>query len=160
MLSIQRILVPTDFSEHAEKALDTAIEFARSFGAEICLVHCYEINPGAVLPEWLRDGTALEVDESVLQTIVGLPEADHQQVVCAVLDPVTGVTTPGPTLTLDGQIWDIAGSDDDDAFAVLWAANGVSQLSWYELGEGCAMMPRGSGEVAPSTDLRIRSARR
>jgi len=37
------ILVPTDFGEPSEAALDTAIEFAKVFGSEIVLMHAYEI---------------------------------------------------------------------------------------------------------------------
>jgi len=37
------ILVPTDFGEPSEAALDTAIEYAKVFGSEIVLMHAYEI---------------------------------------------------------------------------------------------------------------------
>ena len=37
------ILVPTDFGEPSEAALDTAIEYAKVFGSEIVLMHSYEI---------------------------------------------------------------------------------------------------------------------
>ena len=50
MAGFQKILVPTDFSEHADAALDTAIEVARSFGAKIWLLHCYAIHPAGVAP--------------------------------------------------------------------------------------------------------------
>jgi len=43
MLEIRRILVPVDFSEKSERALDYAIEFAKKFGASVTLVHAYEI---------------------------------------------------------------------------------------------------------------------
>jgi nucleotide-binding universal stress UspA family protein len=37
------ILVPTDFGEPSESALDYAIDFARVFGSDIVLLHAYEI---------------------------------------------------------------------------------------------------------------------
>lgn len=37
------ILVPTDFGEPSEAALDHAVELARVFGAEIVVMHAYEI---------------------------------------------------------------------------------------------------------------------
>ncbi len=37
------ILVPTDFGEPSEAALDTAIAYAKVFGSEIVLMHAYEI---------------------------------------------------------------------------------------------------------------------
>jgi nucleotide-binding universal stress UspA family protein len=37
------ILVPTDFGEPSEAALDYAIELAKAFGSEVVLMHAYEI---------------------------------------------------------------------------------------------------------------------
>lgn len=37
-----KILVPTDFSSHADEALDTAIDLAGRYGASITLVHAFE----------------------------------------------------------------------------------------------------------------------
>ena len=45
-----KILVPVDFSEHAQRALDVAIELAQKFGAELHLLHCYQIHPALVSP--------------------------------------------------------------------------------------------------------------
>jgi len=41
-MNIRRILLPTDFSEAAEPALDYAVGLARSFGAELVLFHALE----------------------------------------------------------------------------------------------------------------------
>jgi len=43
MMKIETILVPTDFSEHAERSYERAIEFAKTFGARIDLLHAYDI---------------------------------------------------------------------------------------------------------------------
>ena len=54
---IRRILVPVDFSGHAQHALDEAISLALAFGAEVDLLHSYQIHPlvlepyGVVPPE-------------------------------------------------------------------------------------------------------------
>jgi len=45
MEAIRRILVPVDFSEHSERALEHAIGLAKVFGAEIELLHSYEVTP-------------------------------------------------------------------------------------------------------------------
>jgi universal stress protein A len=50
MPSFQKILVPVDFSEHSRAAVDAAVEFARSFGGSIHLLHCYAIQPGGISP--------------------------------------------------------------------------------------------------------------
>ena len=49
-MKIERILVPTDFADHSEIALEHATELARQFGAEIHLLHAYSISPGGVAP--------------------------------------------------------------------------------------------------------------
>ena len=39
MMAVKRMLVPTDFSETSEAALKYALEMARSFGAQLYLLH-------------------------------------------------------------------------------------------------------------------------
>jgi nucleotide-binding universal stress UspA family protein len=43
MLSLRQILVPTDFSETSDKALDFAIELAQKFEASVVVMHAFEI---------------------------------------------------------------------------------------------------------------------
>jgi nucleotide-binding universal stress UspA family protein len=43
MLSLNRILVPVDFTETSERALDYAVELARAFRAEMIVMHAYQI---------------------------------------------------------------------------------------------------------------------
>ena len=50
MLEIRRILVPVDFSDHSQRALDEAIGLAKTFGAQLHLLHCYQVHPAAVAP--------------------------------------------------------------------------------------------------------------
>lgn len=74
-MKIETILVPTDFSEDAVKALETAIEFARVFGSKVVLLHAYSVElpfsspamgGGLILPEGfyveLRDHSAIQVE--------------------------------------------------------------------------------------------------
>ncbi|AKF08506.1 universal stress protein [Sandaracinus amylolyticus] len=44
MLQIRRILVPTDFSDAAEQALRYAVDLATKLGAEIHLVHAWQLS--------------------------------------------------------------------------------------------------------------------
>jgi nucleotide-binding universal stress UspA family protein len=70
---IKKILVPVDFSEHSARALEMAIDLAKAFGAEIHLLHCYQIQPlsispyGIALPESfdrdVREAAESRVDE-------------------------------------------------------------------------------------------------
>jgi nucleotide-binding universal stress UspA family protein len=43
MADFKRILVPTDFTETSEKAIDTAIDLAERLGSSVTLMHAYEI---------------------------------------------------------------------------------------------------------------------
>jgi nucleotide-binding universal stress UspA family protein len=50
-VEIHKILVPVDFSEYSQHALDEAIGLAKKFGAELHLLHCYQVYPvGGVAP--------------------------------------------------------------------------------------------------------------
>ncbi|MFQ5638709.1 MAG: universal stress protein [bacterium] len=47
MIAIQRILVPTDFSENARNALELAVLLAEKFGAKIILLYVFEMPAAA-----------------------------------------------------------------------------------------------------------------
>jgi nucleotide-binding universal stress UspA family protein len=70
----KRIVVGTDFSDTAEAATDYAVELAKKLGAEIVLVHGYEIPAyafpeGAVIQAELQDRLA-KVSEEALASAV------------------------------------------------------------------------------------------
>jgi nucleotide-binding universal stress UspA family protein len=79
-MKIDVILVPTDFSKHAEQALETATELARTFGSRIVLLHAYSLDlplaspalgGGVILPEGFyveyRSQASLEVERRARQ---------------------------------------------------------------------------------------------
>lgn len=45
MITLKKILVPTDFSEHSNKALLYGAELAAKFGAELHVMHAIEMTP-------------------------------------------------------------------------------------------------------------------
>lgn len=45
MITLKKILVPTDFSEHSAKAMRYGAELAAKFGAELHLLHAIETTP-------------------------------------------------------------------------------------------------------------------
>jgi nucleotide-binding universal stress UspA family protein len=60
-IMFNHILVPTDFGETAEHALDVAIELAKKFGSRISLLHVYQIFVPAAYGEsivWPADQIA------------------------------------------------------------------------------------------------------
>jgi universal stress protein A len=64
-LEIRKILVPVDFSEQSQRALDEAVGLAKRFGAELHLLHCYQVYPvGAVVAPY-----DVVLPESVERTI-------------------------------------------------------------------------------------------
>ena len=58
----RKLLVPLDFSKHSDAALALAIELAKEHGAEIHLVHAYELPAavtmayGVAIPQAVWDG--------------------------------------------------------------------------------------------------------
>lgn len=50
-MKIENILVPTDFSEHAEKALEMAIELAKAFGSRVELFNAYDFEQWGTLAD-------------------------------------------------------------------------------------------------------------
>jgi len=74
-VKIKKILVPVDFSPHARRAQQVAVELAKAFGAEIHLLHAYSLPvtvvgpydyqiPAAMLAE-LRESAARRLDQEV-----------------------------------------------------------------------------------------------
>ncbi len=69
------ILVPTDFGEPASAALDAAVAYAKAFGAEVIVLHAYEI-PVVGFPDGAMVITAdltkriLEGAESAIEELV------------------------------------------------------------------------------------------
>jgi universal stress protein A len=64
-MKMDTILVPTDFSEDAKRALEMATGLAQTFGSRIVLLHTYHINlplspPGFVAPVILPEGFYVE----------------------------------------------------------------------------------------------------
>ena len=62
MSLFNKILLPTDFSDHANEALRYATQLAQTHAASLCLVHAYDLLPYA-----LPDGPIM--DERQLETV-------------------------------------------------------------------------------------------
>ena len=72
MLTIKTILVPVDFEEASDRAVQAAVDLAKMFGAKVLLLHAYELPfypyPGASptggsdLPRAIRDAATAGLD--------------------------------------------------------------------------------------------------
>jgi len=68
MLSIKKILLPTDGSEHSFEALRYASSFARQFNIAICILTVIEIHHS--IYDVYADEIALDIQESKIATLV------------------------------------------------------------------------------------------
>ena len=62
-MPFKHILVPTDFAEAAERALDLGIELARSFDAKLSVLHVYHV----LIPMPYGDGLASPFEQLAAQ---------------------------------------------------------------------------------------------
>lgn len=75
MLSVKRILVPTDFTDASEHALAYALDLAETFNASVTLMHSYEV-PIVAFPDGALVATAdvagriAEVAKAALESAV------------------------------------------------------------------------------------------
>jgi nucleotide-binding universal stress UspA family protein len=76
-MSFDTILVATDFSEHAARALEVAVEIAHASSGRIVLLHCYHLDVPVTYPG---------VDEDDL-----IPESSYQKLRRRALDYVDRV---------------------------------------------------------------------
>jgi universal stress protein A len=88
MKTIGAILVAVDFSEHAEPVLDAAIEFGKKWGAELHLLHAFDVRIPLVTPyevaiptafiEEARKAAASKLDALVRRvTAAGVKATSH-----------------------------------------------------------------------------------
>jgi universal stress protein A len=63
MIQIERVLLPTDFSESAHHALTYALSFTQKFGAELYLLHVVEVLPSGYAGELFPSAMGQVVDE-------------------------------------------------------------------------------------------------
>ena len=80
---IKTILVPTDFSDHAQRALDRACDLARQLGAKIYLLHVQsESSLRTAIKQGLLD--VASTDENVREAVSHLIEERFSQTLSAI----------------------------------------------------------------------------
>jgi nucleotide-binding universal stress UspA family protein len=80
MSKITKILVPTDFSEGADHALDYAIDLAKAFGAQMVVAHAYAtpvvyVPEGFVTPPIDENAVRAEIDKGLVRLLDRLKAA-------------------------------------------------------------------------------------
>jgi nucleotide-binding universal stress UspA family protein len=89
MSKITKVLVPTDFSEGADHALDYAIDVARAFGASVVVAHAYAtpvayVPEGFVTPPIDENAVRAEIDKGLARLVDRLKSAGVANVTTAV----------------------------------------------------------------------------
>ena len=73
MITLHRILMTTDFSDYSKEALEYAVHMARSFGADLYLLHVFEP------PFFSPSGVSLSVRPEVHQWIKEIKEEESKK---------------------------------------------------------------------------------
>lgn len=117
---IEKIVVPTDFSESAYVAIDHAVDVAKRFGAELHLVHVLETGAyqGIFAPSKKTEYNELEEAQLKLQE-------DAQN-----LEAKSGISVSQEVVR--GRIYEeiVAAADDSDADLIIMGTHGTS--GWEE----------------------------
>jgi nucleotide-binding universal stress UspA family protein len=87
MLTLRTILVPVDFEPPSDRAVETAADLAKTFGAKIVVVHAYELpfypypgtaapTAGTDLPAAIRSAATAGLDAIVRRIRERVPSAE------------------------------------------------------------------------------------
>jgi nucleotide-binding universal stress UspA family protein len=71
-MNVHTILVPHDFSAHADRALEVAVDFARRFEAKLVLLHAYRVQTDIVIPGDLFKQVERVASEQIEETARGV----------------------------------------------------------------------------------------
>jgi nucleotide-binding universal stress UspA family protein len=119
----RRLLVPHDFSEHSDRALETALGLAKALGAHIVLVHAFQrpLEPYGILP--------------IEPALAEIPEAARQRLQVE-LDKVLAAGIEGEARVREGRAVDeiLAEIEASGADLVVMGTHGLTGFSHAMLG--------------------------
>jgi nucleotide-binding universal stress UspA family protein len=126
MAELRRILVPTDFTETSDHALDWALELAKRLGATVTVLHTYEI-PIVGFP----DGAIIATPE-----IAGRISEASKAALEATMAKIQGRGVPVDSVLREGVPWEEinAVADAMDADLVVIGTHGRRGLTRALLG--------------------------
>lgn len=128
-MKIDTILVPTDFSQDAERALEVATYLAAEFGSRIVLLHAYHIDfphtsPGFTAPVLLPEGFYVECQNQATLRVEALAKETAERGIEA-----TGISVERPaSLGILDQIESLP------ADLVVMGTRGITGLKHVALG--------------------------
>jgi len=82
MIAINRILLPTDFSHCAERALEYAMDLAKKFDAKLYVLHVLDMRVYARLKAFMCAGWSMrEIEEEGVKKLEAALPGNHEQTV-------------------------------------------------------------------------------
>jgi len=122
----RRLLVPHDFSEHSDRALETALGLAKALGAHIVLVHAFQ-RPQAIFEPY----GILPIEPALAE----IPEAARQRLQVE-LDKVLAAGVEGEARVREGRAVDeiLAEIEASGADLVVMGTHGLTGFSHAMLG--------------------------
>jgi len=133
MLMPTKILVPTDFSEHSDRALEQALDIAREYQAKVFVTHVIVV----VRPEF-ENALRWEAQERLKNQLDRFPRARH-------LDVATDVRT--------GIVYEeiLKESEENGIDLIVIASLGQSGIAKYLVGGVARNVLKGSKRPLPLT---------
>jgi nucleotide-binding universal stress UspA family protein len=133
---MKRILVPTDFSEHAEDALKVAAQIAKKNDSEIIILHMLE------LPHQMND--AIMGGTSIPETMLFMKKANEMLDEVSSKPYLTGITVT-EIVKMDKPIHGIAQvSKDHDIDLIIMGSHGSSGIEELLIGSNTEKVVRNS----------------
>jgi nucleotide-binding universal stress UspA family protein len=126
-MQFRHILAPTDFSEYSKKAVASALELARKFGAKLSILHVIELPPYPIegyVPPSLSATFLDDLERQATQDLAELvPEAEADNVEVA---RMVAVGTPYRKI--------IEAAEAEDVDLIVMATAGRTGLSHLVMG--------------------------
>ena len=147
-MKIQKILVPTDFSDDAQAAIDSAAEWAAEFGATLHVLHAYFVDVPAVYGGY---GGDFLLPADVLEPV---RQAAESSVVAAVEElRGRGLTVDGRASLGDASGTILAEAERVEADLIVMGTRGLTGLKHVVLGSTAERVVR----TAPCPVLTVKA---
>lgn len=128
MISIRRVLVPTDFSDHSLSSLRYGAELAEKFGAELVLLHVIQdlalVMPDAIMPTPIPTPDLTQLTDSARAAVTELIGREN----LARLNPRTEIRFGSPSSEI------VAAAEDLKADLLCLSTHGRGGLAHLLLG--------------------------